>query len=289
MPVSDSTRPARPFLKWAGGKRRLLDQYAEHFPLSSTIGRYFEPFIGSAAVFFHLQPAEACLADVNRNLVEVYRVVQQDVEGLIRSLRTHKNEHAYYYQVRAQDPAELNQAQRAARLLFLNRTCYNGLYRENQKGQFNVPFGRYDNPTICDETRLRRASRALQGVELTVGDFEEVVAPAGPGDFVYFDPPYVPLSDTSNFTAYNRYGFDLGDQRRLADVIGQLTRRGCRVMLSNSSAPLVYELYERPEYRLVPIQARRSINSKAERRGPVRELLILNYGPGCKLAGTPEC
>ena len=271
---------ARPFLKWAGGKRRLLAQYAEHFPLPSNIGRYYEPFIGSAAVFFYLQPADAWLADVNRNLVEVYQVVQQNVEALIQCLKKHVNERDYYYRVRNQDPAQLNAAQRAARLIFLNRTCYNGLYRENQKGQFNVPFGRYDNPTICDEGRLRLASRALRGVELTVGDFEDVVDPAGTGDFVYFDPPYVPLSDTSSFTAYNRYGFDLGDQRRLAEVIGRLTRRGCRVMLSNSSAPLVYELYDRPEYRLVPIQARRSINSKAQGRGPVKELLILNYGSG---------
>ncbi|UCG23209.1 MAG: DNA adenine methylase [Chloroflexota bacterium] len=271
---------ARPFLKWAGGKRRLLGQYADYFPLPSTIGRYYEPFIGSAAVFFHLQPAGACLADVNQNLVEVYRAVQQDVESVIKALKAHKNEVDYYYRIRAQDPAGLTLAQRAARLIFLNRTCYNGLYRENQKGQFNVPFGRYDNPTICDEDRLRQASKALQGAELAVGDFESVVAPAGPGDFVYFDPPYVPLSDTSSFTAYNRFGFDLDDQRRLARVIERLTRRGCQVMLSNSSAELVYELYDRLEYRLVPIQALRSINSKAERRGPVKELLILNYGPG---------
>ncbi|HSG17679.1 MAG TPA: DNA adenine methylase [Anaerolineae bacterium] len=271
---------AKPFLKWAGGKRRLLSQYAGYFPPPSTIGRYYEPFIGSAAIFFHLQPAEARLADVNQNLVEVYRVVQQDVERVICSLKGHKNERDYYYRVRDQDPAELTPAHRAARLIYLNRTCYNGLYRENQKGRFNVPFGRYDNPTICDEDRLRRASQALQGVELVDDDFEVVVAPAGLGDFVYFDPPYVPLSNTSNFTAYNRYGFDLDDQRRLAEVIGRLTRQGCRVMLSNSSAPLVYELYDRPEYRLVPIQARRSINSKAGGRGPVKELLILNYGLG---------
>ena len=244
------------------------------------MGRYFEPFTGSAAVFFHLQPADACLADVNQNLVEVYQVVQQDVEGLIQSLKVHYNERDYFYQIRAQDPAELSAVERAARLIFLNRTCYNGLYRENSKGQFNVPFGRYDNPTICDEARLRRASQALQGVELVAGDFEQVVTPAGPGDFIYFDPPYVPLSATSNFTSYSRTGFDIDDQRRLAGVIGQLTQRGCFVMLSNSSTALVYELYEQPVFRLVPIQARRSINSKAEGRGPVKELLILNYAPG---------
>jgi len=271
---------AVPFLKWAGGKRRLLKQYAPYFPSRSSIERYYEPFIGSAAVFFRLQPDSACLADVNSQLVEVYRVVQRDVDGLIQSLKVHRNERAYYYEVRAQDPGQLSPIERAGRLIFLNRTCYNGLYRENKKGKFNVPFGRYANPTICDEGRLHRASQALQGVDLVDADFEEVVSTAGAGDFVYFDPPYAPLSATSNFTSYNRYGFGLADQRRLASVIEQLTGRGCRVMLSNSSAPLVTELYDRPEYRLVPIMARRNINSKAEGRGPVKELLILNYDPG---------
>jgi DNA adenine methylase len=270
---------AVPFLKWAGGKRRLLKQYGPYFPDRVTIGRYYEPFIGSAAVFFHLQPVRACLADVNRQLVEIYRVVQQDVEGLIQALQGHHNERDYYYQVRELDPAALSAVERAGRLIFLNRTCYNGLYRENRRGEFNVPFGRYDNPTICDEGRLRRAAQALQGVDLVVSDFALVVDQAGPGDFVYFDPPYAPLSATSSFTAYNRHGFDHNDQRRLAEAVQQLTRRGARVMLSNSSAPLIYELYDRPEFRLLPIQARRNINSKADRRGPVKELLVLNYDP----------
>lgn len=268
-----------PFLKWAGGKRRLLKQYAPYFPDRTAIARYYEPFIGSAAVYFYLQPGDARLSDVNRQLVEIYQVVQQNVEGLIQALSVHRNERDYYYQVRALDPAMLSPVERAGRLIFLNRTCYNGLYRENRSGQFNVPFGRYDNPTICDEKRLRRASAALQGVDLIVGDFAQVVQAAVPGDFVYFDPPYAPLNATSNFTSYNRHGFDQDDQRRLAGVIDQLTRRGVRVMLSNSSAPLIYELYDRPGLRLVPIQARRNINSKAEKRGPVKELLILNYDP----------
>jgi len=268
---------AVPFLKWAGGKRRLLKQYAPYFPSRSSVRRYYEPFIGSAAVFFHLQPENAHLSDVNKRLVDIYRVVQQDVEGLIEALKVHRNERDYYYHVRALDTAKLSQAEKAARLIFLNRTCYNGLYRENSRGQFNVPFGRYDNPKICDQVRLRRASLALQGVDLIVDDFAQVVELAGPGDFVYFDPPYEPLSATSNFTSYNRHGFDQDDQRRLAAVVDQLTGRGCHVMLSNSSAPLIVELYDRPQYRLVPVLARRNINSKAERRGPVKELLILNY------------
>ncbi|MEJ2749173.1 MAG: Dam family site-specific DNA-(adenine-N6)-methyltransferase, partial [Anaerolineae bacterium] len=174
-------------------------------------------------------------------------------------------------------PVDLPPAARAARLIFLNKTCYNGLYRENSKGEFNVPFGRYKNPRICVEARLRAAAAVLQGVDLRVADFAEVVATAVAGDFVYFDPPYVPLSPTSSFTSYNTHGFGQADQERLADTVADLTARGVKVMLSNSSADLVYELYGRADYRIIDIRARRNINSKANRRGPVKELLILNY------------
>jgi DNA adenine methylase len=159
----------------------------------------------------------------------------------------------------------------------MNKTCYNGLYRENQKGEFNVPFGRYKRPKICDRERLHAASRALQGVVLCDVDFAEAVAAAGEGDFIYFDPPYVPLNATSSFTSYSRYGFDDEDHRRLAQMFHDLTARGCRVMLSNSSAPLVQDLYEGHGYCIEEVQARRNINSKANRRGPVTELLIMNY------------
>lgn len=268
---------AAPFLKWAGGKSRLLSQYDSYFPPRQKIRRYYEPFIGSAAVYFHLQPADAHLADCNWKLVETYRVVRDHVEDLIEALQPHKNEKEYYYEVRAQDPQDLSEIERAARLIFMNKTCYNGLYRENQQGEFNVPFGRYKRPKICDKPRLRAASRALQGVRLTASDFSEVVADAGPGDFVYFDPPYVPLNATSSFTSYSRFGFDEADHRRLAESFYELGRRGCRVMLSNSSAPLVYKLYQGRGYQLHEIQARRNINSKAHKRGPVKELLIVNY------------
>jgi DNA adenine methylase len=268
---------ARPFLKWAGGKSQLLKQYGPFFSRREAIQGYYEPFLGSAALFFHLQPSEACLADVNEKLVEIYLVVQREVERLIEVLGRFRNNEEEYYLTRSQNPAELSGVERAARLIYLNKTCYNGLYRENKKGAFNVPFGRYKNPTICDPTRLRTASAALQGVKLQVGDFEEVVEPARPGDFVYFDPPYAPLNATSNFTSYNRLGFGLADQRRLSAIFDQLTTKGCRVMLSNSSVPLIHELYEGKGYRIVEIMARRFINSKADGRGPVTELLILNY------------
>lgn len=270
----DTIPNAAPFLKWAGGKSQLLKQYEQFIPDRDQIGRYFEPFIGSAALFFHIQPHHAVLSDINHKLVDVYRVVQNDVEGLIQALGKHKNQKAYYYRIRKQKPERLSPVAQAARLIFLNKTCYNGLYRENSKGEFNVPFGRYKNPTICDEERLRTASCVLQGVDLQDDDFEAAVASAQAGDFIYFDPPYVPLTATSNFTSYNKYGFSHDDQVRLAETFRKLDRRGCYVMLSNSSADVVYDLYK--DYDKAKIKARRSINSKADGRGPVTELLITN-------------
>lgn len=276
-----SNRPfvpdAAPFLKWAGGKSRLITQYQPYLPAPGDIHRYYEPFIGSAALYFHLQPACARLSDTNCKLIETYEIVRDRPDELIAALQPHRNEKRYYYKIRSQNPQKLTAVQRAARLIYMNKTCYNGLYRENQKGQFNVPFGRYKRPKICDVERLNAASRALQGVELCALDFAEAVHDAGEGDFVYFDPPYVPLNATSNFTGYSRFGFDEEDHRRLAQLFHELTARGCRVMLSNSSAPLVYELYDGQGYELQKVQARRNINSKAHRRGPVTELLIMNY------------
>jgi DNA adenine methylase len=270
----DHHNNAAPFLKWAGGKSQLLKQYQDFFPHREQISRYFEPFIGSAAVYFHLQPPNAALCDINQKLIDVYRVVQQDVESLIEALKVHKNKKEYYYRIRKQRPEKLSPVKQAARLIFLNKTCYNGLYRENSKGEFNVPFGRYKNPTICDEERLRTASCVLQGVEFRAVDFEEAVEPAQAGDFIYFDPPYVPLNATSSFTNYNKYGFSHADQVRLAETFRRLDKRGCYVMLSNSSAPVVSDLYV--GYQMTKIKARRSINSKADGRGPITELLITN-------------
>jgi DNA adenine methylase len=277
--VSPSSPAALPFLKWAGGKQRLLSQYQPFLPARAEVRAYFEPFIGSAALFFYWQPEQAILSDRNEKLIELYCLMRDDVAGVIEALRPHRNEADYYYHVRAQDPAQLSAVQRAARLIYLNKTCYNGLYRENARGDFNVPFGRYKNPTICDESRLRAASQALQAVELVAADFEEVVAKAQPGDFIYFDPPYAPLNATSSFTSYNSYGFTPEDQKRLAATVKRLTALGCQVMLSNSSTPLIYALYQGNGYHIQPIQARRNINSKADRRGPIRELLITNYPP----------
>ncbi len=266
---------ASPILKWAGGKGGLLAQYDPYFPMVGSYRSYLEPFVGSAAVFFHLQPQHAILMDRNPELIEVYQMIRDQLEALITALKAHRNERDYFYAVRAQKIADLSPVERAARFIFLNKTCYNGLYRVNRSGQFNVPFGRYTNPAICDESKLNAAHNALQSVELGVANFDRVLAFAQPGDFVYFDPPYEPLSSTSNFTSYTRDGFSADDQRQLADVFRQLDTRGCRLMLSNSSALLIYDLYQ--GYAIHEISARRAINRNANGRGVVTELLITNF------------
>jgi DNA adenine methylase len=266
---------AKPFIKWAGGKWQLLPAFNLHFPPRTAIKRYFEPFLGGAAVFFHLQHPHSFLSDSNAQLVELYQIVRNDVESLIKALSHHRNEEKYYYAIRALDAASLSPVERAARFIYLNRTCYNGLYRVNSQGQFNVPFGNYKNPRICDAHGLRAASLALQRANLRLADFETAVEETQRGDLIYFDPPYQPLSKTSSFTAYTSDRFGEEEQRRLARIFRDLDRRGCYVMLSNSSAPLIRELYS--EYNLIEVLANRAINSKANGRGKIVELLITNF------------
>lgn len=218
----------------------------------------------------------AILSDANYELIETYQVVKSHVGKLIASLKRHRNEREHYYAVRAKEPSRLTRVQRASRFIFLNRTCYNGLYRVNRQGRFNVPFGSYVRPTICDEPTLRAATRALRAATLRCADFDDTLDLASRGDLVYLDPPYHPLNVTSSFTSYFKDPFGEDEQRRLADTYRRLDRRGCQLMLSNSDTPLVRSLYSR--YRLVPHQARRAISCKADGRGPVGELLILNYG-----------
>jgi len=273
-----SSQPqARPFLKWAGGKGRLLAQYQPYFP--ATIDTYYEPFLGGGAVFFHLagQVHQAILGDINPELVNVYQCVRDRTADLITRLQRHKQRHSpdYYYQVRQQhtlvDPVE-----RAARLIYLNKTCYNGLYRENSQGHFNVPVGRYKSPAICDPNLLQLAAAALQQAEIQQFSFEAILHwPLSSRDLVYFDPPYHPISATSSFTSYNRYGFTASDQQRLAQVFRQLADRGIPVMLSNSDCEFIRQLYQ--GFAIHPIQAARAINSRAGRRGKISELLITSY------------
>lgn len=268
-----------PVLKWAGGKTQLLAQYDRWFP--RRFGAYFEPFVGSAAVFFHLLPVRTGrrvrLSDVNDELVGVYQVLQTDLEALIERLEEHRQLHSeeYFYRVRGRDPEGLGPVERAARTIYLNKTCYNGLYRVNSRGLFNVPFGRYKNPAILAETRLRAAARALEGVELAVEGFEAVLDHAGKGDFVYFDPPYQPLSTTSSFTAYTRWSFGEAEQSRLAEVFAELAARKAKVLLSNSDTPLVHALYK--GFRIHRVRANRAINSKADGRRAITEVLVASF------------
>jgi DNA adenine methylase len=272
-PANGRTLP-RPILKWVGGKTQLLEQMKPLLP--KTFNRYFEPFVGGAAVFFDLRaqrPDTTCfLSDVNAELVSCYRAVRDDVESVIRALGKHVYDSDHYYEVRARDPNKLPTAQRAARTIYLNKTGYNGLYRVNRSGQFNVPFGRFTNPLFCDEDNLRACSRAFAGVSIEHGDFSAVVKNAKKGDFVYFDPPYVPLSPTSDFTAYIPGGFGEVEQRKLGKVFAALAKKGVHVMLSNSDTPLVREIYA--DFDIQVVFASRSVNSNAARRGKLAEVVV---------------
>lgn len=285
---------ARPFLKWAGGKTQLLPELLARCPAS--IGTYFEPFVGAGALFFALvgdaarAPRRAVLADANAELMAAYAVVRDAPEALAERLAAlearYLGEDAagrerVYYEVRAEAPHALRMTKGAAldvaaRLIFLNKTCFNGLYRVNQRGEFNVPHGRYRAPRIADRETLCAASRALAGVELRTLDFAEACDDARPGDFVYFDPPFHPLSATSSFTQYTQHAFGRAEQLRLKQCIDALTTRGVAVLLSNSADPWLRGGYDFAGYHTEVVSARRAINSRGDRRGAIGELLVTN-------------
>ncbi|MGH9549393.1 MAG: DNA adenine methylase [Terriglobales bacterium] len=269
--------PAAPFLKWAGGKGQLLKHFDKHYP--PQFERYFEPFIGGGAVFFSFAAEHADLSatisDCNAELINCYKVVRDCVDDLIEALKEHKNESAHYYIVRSQDVSRLTKVQRAARLIYLNRTCFNGLYRVNRSGQFNVPFGKYKNPRIVNEENLHMASQVLQRTTILNCPFSEIRNKVAVGDFVYLDPPYQPISTTSNFTGYTAGSFTLKDQEKLAQFVRELDRRGAYFMLSNSDNEQIEELYQR--FQIHRVDAARAINCKGNRRGRISELLIRNY------------
>lgn len=275
MSSAVSASAPAPFLKWAGGKRALLPHLLELAP--ARIRTYYEPFLGGGALFFALARERrferAVLADSNAELIGCYRAIQSNANAVIRHLERHPYDERHYYKVRDDlDPKNLSAPERAARLIYLNRAGYNGLYRVNRTGQFNVPFGRHRRPRICDPARLKAVAAALANVELVAGDFEPAVATARPGDFVYFDPPYVPISATSSFTGYAQKGFNLADQERLAALLRDLMGRGVAALLSNSDCPTTRSLYDGLHPRQVSV--RRPINSVAGRRGAVGELLV---------------
>ena len=270
-----ASQSAAPIVKWAGGKTRLLDELVARTP--SSYRRYFEPFLGGGALYFRLAPSRAVLSDCNADLINTYRCVAWHVEAVEKRLARHRTAHSesYYYDVRERwnTPGGLDaDVDRAAAFIYLNKTCYNGLWRVNSRGKFNVPVGRYDDPSIFDAAALRAASRTLQHAELHARHYGEAAATARAGDFVYFDPPYHPLSDTANFTSYTAGSFGPDDQRELADVARRLVRRGCKVLLSNSDTAFIRSLYD--GFTIETVDCARAINSKASARGPQRELLI---------------
>lgn len=273
----------KPFVKWVGGKRQLLAQFRlmnlyppEKFNPKS--GKYFEPFVGGGAVFFDLLPEKAYLSDLNNELVVTYNVIKNDVENLIKSLKKHKLDKEYFLKIRAQNPEKLSDFNTASRFIYLNRTCFNGMYRVNSKGGFNVPFGKYTNPLICDENNLRKASGVLKNVEIKKQDYKEVLKKAKKGDFIYFDPPYYPINKTSSFTSYTSEAFLDKEQIELRDTFEKLHKKGCFVMLSNSDTPFINKIYsEIKGARISKVTAGRAINSDASKRGKITEVLVTNY------------
>lgn len=275
--IPDNAEGGRPFLKWAGGKGQLLDELLARVP--EDYGSYFEPFLGGGALLFALEPRRGVVSDINPELVAAYQTVRDNPSGLIKDLQRHVYEKSYYYRIRAADrePGFLrwSKLRRASRLIYLNRTCYNGLYRVNSRGQYNTPFGRYTNPRIVDAQNLMLCSRILQPLKVIEAGFQSVLKHARRNDFVYFDPPYVPISTTSSFVGYSCVGFGREDQIELRDICRTLDKRGVKVMISNSAAIFVRELYR--GFRIAEVKASRAINSRAGRRGKISELIITNY------------
>lgn len=273
-------RLVSPVVKWAGGKRQLLETYEPLLPREFTT--YCEPFLGGGALLFHLQPEKAYVNDSNVELIQMYEVIRDDVEALIASLEKHKNESTYFYAIRAwdRDPVfyqSLSKIDRAARMIYLNKTCYNGLFRVNSAGHFNTPFGHYKNPNIVNAATLRAVSAYLNQADIhfTCLDYAEVLPKLPHGAFVYFDPPYDPVTNTANFTSYTRDGFTQEDQIRLRACCDDLQRRGIRFMLSNSATPFILEQYA--NYHITTVYANRAVNSDSTKRGQVPEVVVRNY------------
>lgn len=266
-----------PIVKWVGGKRQLMFELIKNLPKS--YNRYFEPFIGGGALFFELQPENAYVSDMNEELINLYQVVRDNASELITDLQKHNISKEYFMEIRnidrTEEYANWSNVKKASRFIYLNRTCFNGMYRVNSKGEFNVPFGHYKNPRIIDENNLINCSNLLQRTEIKHADFSEILKKVKKGDFVYFDPPYVPLSETSSFTSYTKDGFDIDMQFKLRDICDELDFRGVMFMLSNSDTKLVNELYA--NYEIKKVFASRQINANADGRGKITEVLVRNY------------
>lgn len=283
-PSAFTTGVPRPFLKWAGGKAQLLPVFSKLYPAPGSFTRYIEPFVGAGAVFFHvlrlLRPKTVRLFDQNRELVTTYRAIAADVDTVVHLLEQHRARHNrdYYYGIRSMPTNALTPAETAARMIYLNKTCFNGLYRVNRQNLFNVPMGRQENRLHFNEALLRAVSGALSCAKIQVADFRTTARKVRAGDFVYFDPPYHPLSETAKFTAYTKGAFTEDDQKELAAIFRETADKGCHVMLSNSDTPFVRKLYR--DFRIHAVKARRMINNRPEGRGPVGEVVVTNYQPG---------
>lgn len=270
-----------PIVKWVGGKRQLLEQIRPLIPEHNT---YYEPFVGGGAVFFHLQPKKAVINDSNEELINIYRIIKERPEELIGVLEKHqeRNCQEYFYEVRSLDRSwesyvDLSAVERAARIIYLNKTCYNGLFRVNRAGEFNSPWGRYKNPNIVNEETIRAMSRYLNKAKVMIlcEDYRETFKGIRKDSFVYLDPPYMPISSSSSFTGYTAAGFGPQQQIELKKQCDLLNKRGIRFLLSNSCCDFIEDLYK--DYIVERVQAKRAINAKADRRGAIEELLIRNY------------
>lgn len=271
---------ARPFVKWVGGKRQLIKQFEQFFP--TEFGDYFEPFLGGGAVFFNLQKKKSYLSDINEELINTYQTVKDSPEELIAFLSTLEHTKKCYETIRAWDRVKNWQKkhtsiERAGRFIYLNRTCFNGLHRVNSRGEFNVPMGAYKNPDFVQATNIRNTSELLRKTEaeIQLESFEHVLAKAKKGDFIYLDPPYDTLTETANFTSYNKDAFGRDMQVKLAETFRALDKKGCKVMLSNHNTPFIRDIYA--GFRFEIVSARRNINSKSDARGGVEEIVVLNY------------
>ncbi len=270
----------KPVVKWVGGKRQLLDDISLYIPEEYTT--YYEPFLGGGAVLFDLQPKKAVVNDINEELINLYKVIKTNVDELIEDLKKHKNKPEYFYKIRELDRKKekyesLSPIEKASRMHYLNKTCFNGLFRVNRQGEFNTPFGRYKNPDFVNEGTLRAVSSYLNksNIKFKCGDFEDAVKWIRKGAFVYFDPPYDPVSKSASFTGYDKGGFDRNEQIRLKKLCDNLNERGVKFLLSNSSTDFILDLYR--DYNIKVVRAKRSINSKGNKRGEVDEVLVMNY------------
>ena len=277
-----------PFLKWAGGKSRLISQIKNFIP--EEFNNYFEPFVGSGALFFYLSSSfkikknfSLHLSDINSELINVYKTIKDNLNGLIKELQYNESEYykdpkKFYYKLRS-ERFPFDSIKEAAKFITLNKTCYNGLYRVNKNGIFNVPIGSYIKPKICDSRNLTKVNKIMNLRNTTIEnyDYQKISSKIEENDFIYFDPPYFPINETSNFTNYTRYGFDIIQQKRLANFFKELDKRKCKILLSNSDTTIIRDLYSSFKENIISLNALRSINSNAEKRKNQSELIIKNF------------